>query len=499
MTEHELQSQELQEHQDAQETTQQHGFIDKVKSSFNTKKAAVILAAGLTAGGAHAAYDTEPVGNVIDDAIETVDSFSIPLTLDVDPELPGTMVDINEGLRDVATPYFIGAAGLTLALVGYARMSERGAAMQTISQSNSSGNAKRLLLPALLMASVGTGSSLASDSAEAAVRPVKAIEQNIESNLGTDVSDMYMPFVQHERQVINNHGGISETAVDDLVEKHGSSNVVPLRVALGSIRPLNGGVEPPSAAIVTAPSEIISQIGSLETTGDLPGVIVGEQLRANIGDIVEVDGKNFEVTDISSEPGGIGRVTVYGSNEDLEGIFPEETYSAVLVNNNISDEVSNEFEENNIQHSETTLEDLYDEYERFFLGTISSSQMDNLLKLSLVAAAGVTYAAVNRGGQNRNRDASLYFQGTSLNSLNTSILYTTYADSIKAAALAAPLGIVMKAMTARAQFGFELDASPKDLGTGLLVGQIVMFAGFMAGERRQTHKNVKADNLRVQV
>lgn len=433
------------------------------------------------------------------DIIDRIDEIEVPIDVAVDPELPGTMIDLNEGLRDNATPYLLGAGAVGILAFGYVSSTEKGRALNGINKSNSHGRASRLILPALLMASVGSGSSLAQDSAEGAVRPLEMVEDSVAAS-GISISEDYTTFTQHESQVINNHGGIPKQQVEMLQDRFGEEAIIPVNVALGSIRPLDGGAEPPSAAIVTAPESAIGAIGNLDSISQtgLPTVIVGGQLDVKPGAVVVVDGKEFEVSDVIEAEAGIGRVVVYGTNDAMSEIFPEETYSFSLVHEDVQEEASTLLEDENVLFTTKELSELYDQYQEFFLGTISSSQMDFILKLGLVSGAGVLYFAHDRSKKNKFRDATLFHQAYASGDLVKATAYSTYLDSLKAAAASTVLIAGMKAMTGTAQYGFDLELSPTDVGAGLLVGQAVMLLGF-AAEARQTKKNLNVDNLKVQV
>lgn len=464
----------------------------------NKIMAHVGLATGLTIGiGGSMALD---VPERISPAIEYIGDIGVSLSPKVEASTTEMLVEANDALNNIATPYLLGVFVLELALLGHVLVNDRARSMRDLGLSSAGSDKLRLLLPLVTMACIGTGSGLAQDISAAANRPLQVgIEAMTQS--GIDVSD-FQKFTQHTEQVLNNHGGIPVNVVDRLIEKHGSDNIVPLRIALGSVFVPKTGEKPPSAAIVTLPTKVMETLGHKDianSANEVPRVMVGNQLSVNVGEKIIVDGHEFEVEGFVNEPAGIGRIGVYGSNEDLEDIFPENTYSLVMVRTDLAQHVASDLKQQGVEYGQQSLDDLYKKYKDFFMGTVSAAQMDLLLKAAMISAVGGIYIGRNRGRENLARDASLIARGVGRKTLRQAARRATFEDSIKASFLAGPVGIGLMMLTASTQYGFDMQATAKDLGVGLLAGQMTMFVGYVLGERRQINKNDIAANLKVQV
>lgn len=354
--------------------------------------AGIALAGGVLAGSEYHAPDN------LRDALD----ISVTPTPDVSTSGTENMIAINDALRN----YSPAVLGLGLAGMGVYELRRRQANSKLGHMHNFTHQGShwvRIALAGGIMGTIASASGLGDTAAENAAEPI----QQAAALYGADQATT--PVFTSYEGALGNHMSVNYGPTQNAVIEAGGTPM-PLIFELGKVEDPNVTNNPTSGPIVGVPNESLKQAFGVDMPPiedcDNLSILVGEQLGAEIGDSVKINGRPATVAGTIDVKPGLGRVMALGSVEQIDKcIYPD---SMMVIANGLElpqdDTLLRINDQLDTAYVSRSFKELIKENQAFWDGSVKPSQMNLIFQQLALGAAGI---AILQGMQIANRRKKL--------------------------------------------------------------------------------------------
>lgn len=366
------------------------------------------------------------------------------------------LLSFNRWLLGAGTSVLFVLGGLTL--IGGAAYIFNTRARELVRLTESPPEARgwaRYLLPPLLIATVAMGVSLGDEAGRGAREPIEQVV--LQTGADPDKVDVLLP---HGDALPFNYAAIPPELL-----LGAPPSAIPIRLRLGAARNPRLSVNPSSAAVITVPDQLWQQ--SEGATTDEFSVITTAQL-AEIGETIIVEGYPLQVGRTHDWFPGLDRTAVVMPEHAYAQIgTPADPFSVVLL----LDAEARRWAENIGSGTFTvlSLSDWLDRYDRFWQRSVSPLSMEYLLCLLIVGGVASGFIRASDILRRRRQLAVQHILGVTRRTLIAAEYMRAVLDTVVATVIAAPMAILLIAITNSSQYGVSVAVTPNALGAGALL------------------------------
>lgn len=375
------------------------------------------------------------------------------------------LVNANNAIRDYG-PYGIALGLVTFA--GYEVMRRRkGGYVEGLHDiTHDSSRRNRAIFAGAVMGIVASASGLGATAGESANEPIRQEAALVGADL------FATPLVTQYDNVPFNPSAIDFEKVNHAINEIGGV-AVPFMEGLGTISNPTSKNAPASAPILALPNSVTKSLGidlpPVESCDDL-SVVIGEELGANAGDTVMVNGQSAHVAKTIDTKPGMGRVSVITSVEQAqECLFPEVPMSGAIALgiDGKRQELTNLLRTKyNVGYSVRNFDEYQKSYEEFWDTTVTPASMNLILDVLLIGGIAIANMQGNEILARRKRIGVLASQGVSKKDIKRAYTLANQRDAIIATPVFAATTVGFTALNNSSMYGFEQYVNLSALGAG---------------------------------